>query len=173
MTSNDGGYYPPPGGQPWGGPQGPPPGYPVHPGYPQQPPPKGKSRWPWIIGIVSILVVLVLVVAVGLVAVGSGGDGDEQALPRTEVTYEVTGAVGSVELVYYSNSGQKHLPTATLPWSETVTLEGEDAFFDVSAQTVDASDHELSCRVTANGTTLVSDSTISGFVGCGGRLNEF
>ena len=173
MTNDHGGYYPPPGGQPWGSSQGPPPGYPNYPGPLQQPPSTGKNRWPWLLGIGAAVVVLVLVVAVGLVVITSGGDGDEQALPRTEVTYEVTGTVESVELVYYSDEGQKHLSAVALPWSQTVTLEGEDAYFDVSAQTVDASDQELGCRVSTNGKTLVQDRTISGFVGCGGRLNEF
>ncbi|MGW0159531.1 MmpS family transport accessory protein [Mycobacterium sp. NPDC003323] len=170
MTSNDGGYYPPPGGQPWGGQQGPSPGYPV---FPPQPSAKRKGPWPWIIGIGAVLVVIIVVAAIGLIAFGSGGDDDAQTQQRTVVTYEVTGAVDSVELIYYSDKGQEHLATAALPWRETVTLEGEDAYFDVSAQTVDASDQELTCRVTADGRTLIEDRTVSGFVGCGGRLNEF
>jgi hypothetical protein len=112
------------------------------------------------------------VAAIGLVVVGSGGDG-AQAQQRTVVTYEVSGVVESAELIYWNDEGQQHLATVTLPWSETVTLEGEDAYFDVSAQTVDASDQELACRVVTNGTTLIEDRTMSGFVGCGGRLNEF
>ena len=167
MTSDNGGYYPPPGGQSWGAPQGPP------PGYPQQPSPKGKRPWPWIIGIGAVAVVLVVVAAVALIGFGPGGDDDREVQVHTMVTYEVTGVVESVELVYYSDEGKEHLETAALPWSETVTLEGEDAYFDVSAQTVDASNQELTCRVSANGKTLVEDSTIGGFVGCGGRLNEF
>lgn len=170
MTSNDGGYYPPPGGQPWSGPQGPPPGYPVHPGYPQQPPPKGKSRWPWIIGV-GVLV-LVLVAVLGLVVINAGGDGDEQAVQRTVVTYEVTGAAGSVELSYQSAEGQRPPTTVSLPWTETVTLEGEDAYFHVEAQTTDGSDQELACRVITYGKAIVEDRTVSGLVGCIGRLNE-
>lgn len=169
MTSNDGGYYPPPGGQPWGVPPGPPPGY---PGHPQQPLVKGKSPWPWLIGGGAVLVVVILVSVVALVGFGSGGDDDQQAQKRTVVTYEVTGVVESVELAYQSAEGQEHLTKVALPWSATVTLEGEDAYFDVSAQTVDASDRELTCRVTTDGKTLTEDRTISGFVGCGGRLNE-
>lgn len=160
MTSNDGGYYPPP-------------GFPGHPGYPQQqPPPKGKGKWPWIIGIFAGLVVLVLVAVVGLAAIGSGGDDNEDALPRTEVTYEVTGAVGSVELVYYSDQGTTQLKTAALPWSETVMLEGEDAYFEVSVRRAERSDEELACRVMANGRAIAEERSVGEFVGCGGRLNE-
>ncbi|MGK2882778.1 MAG: MmpS family transport accessory protein [Mycobacterium sp.] len=172
MTSNDGGYYPPPGGQPWGGPQGPPPGFPGHPGYPQQPPPKGKGKWPWIIGIGAGVVVLVLVAVVGLAAIGSGGDGNEDALPRTEVTYEVTGTVGSVELYYSGTEGLEHFETVTLPWRETVTLEGEDAYFEVSVRRAKRSDEELACRVMANGRAIAEERSVGEFVGCGGRLNE-
>ncbi|WNG81233.1 MmpS family transport accessory protein [Mycobacterium sp. ITM-2016-00316] len=170
MTSNDGGYYPPPGGQPWGGPQGPPPGYPAHPGYPQQPPPKGKSRWPWIIG--AGVLVLVLVAVLGLVVINAGGDGDEQALQRTVITYEVTGAAGSVELSYWGTEGQQPPTTVPLPWRATVTLEGQDAYFDVSARTAEEPDGELACRVIANGKAIAEERTVGEFVGCGGRLNE-
>ena len=53
-----------------------------------------------------------------------------------------------------------------------MTLEGEDAYFHVEAQTTDGSDQELTCRVTANGTAIVEDRTVSGLVGCVGRLNK-
>jgi hypothetical protein len=171
VTSNDGGYYPPPGGQPWGGPQGPPPGYPSHPGYPQQPPPGGKSPWPWIIGIGVGVVVLVLVAAVGLVVITSAGDDDRYDSHRTVVTYSVTGAAEAVELIYQGAEGEIHAESVPLPWGETVTLEGKDAYFEVSAQTADGSDQELACRVITYGTTLVEDRTVGGSVSCDGRVN--
>lgn len=171
MTHDHGGHYPPPGGPPWGGPPGPPPGYPNHPGHPQPQPPAGKNRWPWILGISAAAVVLVLVAAVGLVVVNSGGADDRYDSYRTVVTYEVTGAAESVELVYQGAEGEVHAESVSLPWGETVTLEGKDAYFEVTAQTVDGSDHELSCRVITYGTTLVEDRTVGGFVSCDGRID--
>jgi hypothetical protein len=171
VTNDHGGYYPPPGGQPWGGPQGQPPGYPSHSGYPQKPPPRGKGRWPWLVGIGAAVVVVVVLAAVGLVVINSGGDDDRYDSHRTVVTYEVTGAAESVELIYQGAEGEIHAESVPLPWGETVTLEGEDAYFEVSAQTTDGSDQELACRVITYGTTLVEDRTIGGFVSCDGRVN--
>lgn len=159
MTSNDGGYYPPP-------------GFPGHPGYPHQPPPKSRSRWPWIIGGGAVVVVLAVVAAVAFFTLGSGGEDDRYDSHRTVVTYEVTGAAASVEIIYESPEGQQHLDATPLPWGETVTLVGEDAYFEVSARAAGESDGELACRVITYGATRLEDRTRGGFVSCGGRVNE-
>lgn len=168
MTYDTGGNYPPPSGQPWGA-QGLPPGY---PGYPQQPPttPKRKSPWLWIFGV-TVLIVVVAVVAV-VTTITSKSDDDVQAQQSTVVTYEVTGAAGTVELSYRGSEHQERPATVPLPWRKEVTLHGADAYFEVSARTADGSDQELACRVTASGQTIVEDRTVSGLIGCMGRLNE-
>ncbi len=172
MTSNDGGFYPPPGQQPWGGQQGPPPGFPGYQQPPQQPAPGPKSWWPWIIGGGAALLVVTIVAAVAFIAFGSGGEENKYDSHRTVVTYEVTGAPDSVEVIYQSATGREHVQAADLPWGKTVTLEGEDAFFNVSARTIDGSDQELACRVITLGSTLLEDRTVGGSVTCDGRLNE-
>ena len=161
MTSNDGGFYPPPGQQPWSGRQGPPPGA------------RPKSRLPWIIGGGAALLVVIIVAAVALIAFGAGGEENTYDSHRTVVTYEVTGAADSVEVIYQSAAGREHVQAADLPWGTTVTLEGEDAYFNVSARTIDGSDQELACRVITLGSTLHEDRAVSGSVTCDGRLNEF
>lgn len=146
MTSNDGGFYPPESGR--------------------------KGRWPLIIGSGAALLVVIIVAAVALIAFGSGGEENTYDSHRTVVTYEVTGAADSVEVIYQSAAGREHVQAADLPWGATVTLEDEDAFFNVSARTVDGSDQDLACRVITLGSTLLEDRTVGGSVTCDGRLNE-
>ncbi|WP_448498213.1 MmpS family transport accessory protein [Mycobacterium syngnathidarum] len=117
--------------------------------------------------------IAIAVIALVVVTSNSDSDGDTQAQQRTVVTYEVSGAAGAVELSYRDTEHQVPPTTVPLPWSKEVTLYGADAYFDVSARTADGTDQELTCRVTANGLTVVEDRTVSGLIGCMGRLNEF
>ncbi|WP_157561225.1 MmpS family transport accessory protein [Mycobacterium sp. E802] len=171
MTYGSGGDYPPPAGQQWGGAEGLPPNY---PGYPQQPPTprRRKSPWLWILGLTAVVVVMVVVITVVTKTVASKNDDDAQAQQSTIVIYEVTGAVGTVELSYRDSERQARPATVPLPWRKEVILHGADAYFDVSARTADGSDQELACRVTANGQTIAEERTVSGLIGCVGRLNE-
>ncbi|OMC41642.1 hypothetical protein A5740_21935 [Mycobacterium sp. GA-1841] len=116
--------------------------------------------------------VVVAVITVVADTAASKNDDDGQAQQSTVVTYEVTGAVGTAELAHWGPTGGNPPETVTLPWRKEVTLHGTDAYFDVSARTTDGSDQELACRVTANGQTIAEDRTVSGFIGCVGRLNE-
>ena len=131
-----------------------------------------KGPWPWIIGGGAALLVVIIAAAVAFIAFGSGGDENKYDSQRTVVTYSVTGSADSVELSYQSGERQEPPVEVKLPWTETVTLVGEDAYFDVSAQTVDGASHDLECRVITYGRTIVEDKTVGEFIGCGGRLDE-
>lgn len=170
MTSNTGGYYPPQGNQPSGGPGGLPPGFPGYPGYPPTAP-KRKSPWPWIIGIAAAAVVAIVIGAIAIVVVTSWSD-DAATTKETVVTYEVTGTAGSVELAYWGPTGGNRPETVTLPWRKEVTVSGEDAYVSVSAKTTDGSFQEWGCRIMAKGKTVVEDQKYGGTVGCMGRLNQ-
>jgi hypothetical protein len=152
VTSDSGGYYPPPGGS-----------------YGQPSAPKSKRASPWIIG--AGVAALVVVVVTGVV-IARDDEGAAEVPRATVVTYEVTGTAGTVEVAYWGPSGGNRPETVSLPWRHELTVEERDALLSISAQTADGSDQELACRISTGGRTLVADRTVTGYVGCNHRLKD-
>jgi hypothetical protein len=169
VTNYDGAGYPPiPPPSQFGNP----------PGYPPYPPPQYSApparrrtrRWPWIAG--AIVAVAVVLLAIGGYAVTRGGSSDKGVKTAT-VTYEITGAPGSITVTYYGSDGHRFGPQAvTLPWQKQVEPRGENAYLSVAAERADSSNEPLVCRITSNSRAIAEHRSAGGFVFCSGRTGQ-
>jgi hypothetical protein len=139
------------------------------PPYPAPAPqPRRSPRWPWIVGIAVVAVAVLVAVAV-VVVLRADEDSSAQGIA---VTYEVTGP-GSARVDYWIEPGGRALPgVVKLPWKAEVAMHGENPFVSVSATRDGASEDPLRCRITANGTTVSEDESVSRSVGCDGYVGE-
>jgi hypothetical protein len=131
------------------------------PGAPTGYPPPRKSRWPWIIGaVVMVVVVAVAVTIIGFVVTRST---DHRAGTVT-VIYEVTGT-GKAKVRY--NDAHDSVSTLTgvdLPWQVEMTLPTTVMPY-VSANQASAGP-QLACRISSGGTTMNERKSVIGFVYC-------
>jgi hypothetical protein len=124
---------------------------------------------------------LVVVVALGMYAIlrirdsGSHLPGTAEGSAITanfnpkHITYEITGAGGTVNLNYLDENGQPHLiENAALPWSFTIVTTLPSMSANIMAQ----GDHDVSdlkCRVTVDGQVRddrTSTDTVKPFIYC-------
>ena len=107
--------------------------------------------------------------------VGAVGDANQ----KHTVVYSVTGTIGSADINYYSSDGSGHLSqslhhSVPLPFSKTITIEGDFSGFDLTANThigLHTPKGSLKCTISVDG-KIVSRDSFSGqsdFVSCEGN----
>ncbi len=140
----------------------PPPGY-AQP-YPQAPygyqPPKKRLLWPWVLGGIFLVIFLGFGACVAFVG-GVATNIDKETKREVTVTYSVTGSGKSVAITYSGRDFNTAQETAvSLPWNKNMTIDGLSKSVVLRA-TNDFGGGTITCKITANGTTL-AEQTSSG-----------
>ncbi|RJO68405.1 hypothetical protein D5S18_33925 [Nocardia panacis] len=138
-------YQPPP-----SGPQG---YYPP----PQYPPRRSRPLWPWVLGVVALVVVALVgggVVLLGAFAVRT----TKEARHEVSVVYEVTGSAAAADIAYYHGQFDNAVVSGgALPWRKEVLIVGLATPAGVSAS--GAAGETMSCRILRDGKVLASESS--------------
>lgn len=162
--------YPQQGGQPYGQQ-----GYPQQ-GYYQEPPKKKRKKWPWILGIIALLLILLFAGCATLIggAAKSVNDSIQSNAPTEEAQdngastggesapADAKAAQGKDQLkisttateagsVSYGSGGSMSTGEFTTDWTKTVTAKRMD-FFSVTVQDKSgAPDAKVTCTMTRDG----------------------
>ena len=158
--------YPQQGGQgypPQGGQQG----------YYQEPPKKKRKKWPWIVGILALLLLLLFAGCATLIGGAAKsvndsiqssapteegqGDGDEEPasadskVPGSKDQLKITTTATEAGSVSYGSGGSMSTGEFATEWTKTVTAKRMD-FFTVTVQDKSgAPDAKVTCALTRDG----------------------
>jgi hypothetical protein len=124
---------------------------------PYQPPKKKRRIWPWVLGI--ILVIIIGGFAACTAVVGTAvNEVDKESKTTVKITYKVIGD-GPAILTYDVNGKMTQDTNAQLPWTKETEVTGLSKYVSFSASNgIESGGGKITCQVLRDGKVIIENT---------------